>query len=104
MRRGVLMKAKKAIKRLDKVDQLLTNVIDRYGASEPGTRELLDSAKRSVVRVKATLKRRAGNETENGSPAKVNRKAAAGDSKVQSNGAKRKGANVEIAQAASKSA
>ena len=44
------MKAKKAVKRLGKVESLLSNVIDQYGKSADSVRELLDSAKASVVR------------------------------------------------------
>ena len=44
------MKAKKAVKRLSKVESLITNVIDRYAAGEGDLRELLDSARASVVR------------------------------------------------------
>jgi hypothetical protein len=44
------MKAKKAVKRLTKVEGLITNVIDRYVSDEGDLRELLDSAKASVVR------------------------------------------------------
>ena len=44
------MKAKKAVKRLGKVETLLSNVIDQYAKSVDNVRELLDSAKASVVR------------------------------------------------------
>ena len=44
------MKAKKAVKRLGKVESLLSNVIDQYVPSVDSVRELLDSAKASVVR------------------------------------------------------
>ena len=49
------MKAKKAVKRLTKVESLLTNVIDQYAAGEDAVRELLDSAKATVVRAKETV-------------------------------------------------
>jgi hypothetical protein len=49
------MKAKKALKRLTKVETLLTNVIDQYAGSEGNVRELLDNAKASVVRAKKTV-------------------------------------------------
>lgn len=48
------MKAKKAIKRLSKVESILSNVIDQFSAGD-GLRELLDSAKTSVVRAKKTV-------------------------------------------------
>ena len=44
------MKAKKAIKRLNKVESILSNVIDQFTDSKDGLRELLDSAKTSIVR------------------------------------------------------
>jgi hypothetical protein len=44
------MKAKKALKRLNQVESILSNVIGRYPASNPGLLELLDSAIASVVR------------------------------------------------------
>jgi hypothetical protein len=49
------MKAKKALKRLNRVEALLTDVIDQYAASTDDVRELLDSAKASVVRAKETV-------------------------------------------------
>ena len=48
------MKAKKAVKRLAKVEAILSNVIDQY-ASENGVRKMLDLAKASVVRAKETV-------------------------------------------------
>jgi hypothetical protein len=50
------MKAKKALKKLKRVETLLSNVIDQYAANERGVRELLDFAKASVVRAKARVK------------------------------------------------
>ena len=44
------MKAKKAVKRLGKVETLLSSVIDQFAASVDGVRDLLDSAKGSVIR------------------------------------------------------
>jgi hypothetical protein len=52
------MKAKKALKRLNKVELLLSNVIDQCPASARGLRELLDSAKTSVVRAKGAVNAR----------------------------------------------
>ena len=49
------MKAKKAIKRLSKVESILSNVIDQFSDSSNGLRELLDSAKTSIVRAKKTV-------------------------------------------------
>jgi hypothetical protein len=44
------MKAKKALKRLNKVESMLSNVIDGCPASAHGLRELLNSAKATVGR------------------------------------------------------
>jgi hypothetical protein len=49
------MKAKKALKRLNKVEAILSDVIDRCPATARGLRELLDSAKTSVVRAKGVV-------------------------------------------------
>lgn len=98
------MKAKKAIKRLDKVDQLLSNVIDQYVMREPDTREWLGSARKSVVRAKASLKKEASAKKAKNSAVNSGKKAAPVAAKVPSNGAKRKGANLETVQAARKTA
>jgi hypothetical protein len=52
------MKAKKALKRLNKVEVLLSNVIDQCPPSARGLRDLLDSAKASVVRAKGAVNAR----------------------------------------------
>src|SRR6266852_2575843 len=49
------MKAKKALKRLNKVETILSDVIAQFPASARGLRGLLDSAKTSVVRAKEVL-------------------------------------------------
>jgi len=49
------MKAKKALKRLRRVEELLSLVIDEFVGKEPSVRELLDSAKASVIRAKAGI-------------------------------------------------
>ena len=52
------MKAEKALKRLKKVETILSNVIDQLPARARGLRELLDSAKASVARAKGTVNAR----------------------------------------------
>ena len=52
------MKAKKTLKRLKKIEMILSNVIDQLPARARGLRELLDSAKASVVRAKGTVNAR----------------------------------------------
>ena len=49
------MKAKKAVKRLDKVVAILSDVIKQYAPSERHVRELFGAAKASVVRAKAAV-------------------------------------------------
>jgi hypothetical protein len=58
------MKARKALKRLKKVEMLLSNVIDQCPASARGLRELLDSAKASVVRAKGVVNVRVNRTTK----------------------------------------
>jgi hypothetical protein len=52
------MKAKKALKRLKKVEAILSNVIDQCPASARGLLGLLDSAQGSVVRAKGVVRAR----------------------------------------------
>ena len=52
------MKAKKALKRLKKVEALLSNVIDQCPASARGLRELLESASSSVERARGAVSAR----------------------------------------------
>lgn len=54
------MKRKKALKRLDSVEVLLSDVIDGYQEVD-GVRELLDSAKEAVFQVKAKVNESAVN-------------------------------------------
>ncbi len=53
------MKAKKAIKRLDNVEALLSDVIDQFAGAN-GVRDLLDSARETVFRARTKV-----NEQEN---------------------------------------
>ena len=49
------MKAKKAFKRLDKIETMLSDVIDRVPESKDGLGELLGSAKAAIARAKQTV-------------------------------------------------
>jgi hypothetical protein len=49
------MKAKKVLKKLTKVEELLSNVADRYAAGDHVVHGFLDSAIASVVNAKKTL-------------------------------------------------
>ena len=50
------VKTKKALKRLDRVEALLSKVIDQYATDDKEVRGLLDSARASVVRAKVKAK------------------------------------------------
>lgn len=65
------MKIKKALKRLNKVETLLTDVIDQCPASSRGLRELLDSAKVSVVRAKGVVNARAAKKVAKKPPVRA---------------------------------
>ncbi len=58
------MKARKALKRLNKVESMLSNVIDGCPASARGLRELLDSAKASVGRATEIVHARVARATK----------------------------------------
>lgn len=49
------MKAKKALKRLNKIEALMAKVMKRSSASAPQIRELLQDAKAAVVRAKEAV-------------------------------------------------
>jgi len=49
------MKARKALKRLEKVEALMSDVIERFTASEPSIQEALQDAKTSVDRAKQAV-------------------------------------------------
>jgi hypothetical protein len=51
-----VLKKKKTLKKLDRVEALLSKVIDRYPADELGVREWLESARSSVGRAQAKVK------------------------------------------------
>ena len=49
------MKANKALKRLAKIEALMSDVTERYSARGPDTRKLLQDAEAAVVRAKAAV-------------------------------------------------
>ena len=65
------MKAKKAFKRLNKVEALLSNVIDKFPGNKDGLRELLGSAKGAVVRAKKTVTSQLSKPTRKKPPVKA---------------------------------
>jgi hypothetical protein len=53
------MTAKKAVKRLTRVEALLSKVVDQCAGNGHRVKELLDAAKKSVVRARVTFKAQA---------------------------------------------
>jgi hypothetical protein len=49
------MKANKALKRLAKIEALMSDVTERYSARGPGTRKMLQNAEAAIVRAKAAV-------------------------------------------------
>lgn len=80
------MKAKKAVKRLSKVETMLTDVIDQFAVAQANLKALLDSAKDSVVRAKALVAPHASLKTTKKSPAKAQQHAG---SRLTAEGRKR---------------
>jgi hypothetical protein len=68
------MKAKKALKRLRRVEELLSVVIDEFVANELSVRKLLHAAKQSVIRAKAGISPQPVPLTAKKPPAKAKRK------------------------------
>ena len=65
------MKAKKAVKRLTKIEALLSNVIDQYAGNGSNLKELLDSAKEWIVRAKETVTQQASSKGTKKPPTKA---------------------------------
>ena len=57
------MKANKALRRLSKIEALLSDVTERYSASGPHIRELLRDAKAAVIRAKKAVQASSGTAT-----------------------------------------
>jgi hypothetical protein len=70
------MKANKALKRLAKIEALMSDVMDRYSASAPGIREMLQDAKASVTRAKEAVSLQASPGTTSGPKKAATKKAA----------------------------
>jgi hypothetical protein len=70
------MKAKKALKRLTRVETLLSNVVDQFAAIKPNVRELLDSAKASVARAMQTVDVKASAKVAKKPPVKAEKSKA----------------------------
>ena len=65
------MKAKKAVKRLTRVEALLSNVIDGFAAGERAVKELLDNAKAAVIRARETVNVKASPAVEKKPPVRA---------------------------------
>ena len=79
------MKAKKALKRLAKIEALISDVTERY-SSAPHIREVLQDAKAAVTRAKEAVSLQASSGTATNPPAKHSKrtsKATAKPSKPQ---------------------
>ena len=64
------MKANKALKRLAKIEALMSDVTKRYSASAPHTREVLQDAKAAVTRAKEAVSLQASSGTAKNPPMK----------------------------------
>ena len=106
------MKAKKAVKRLTKVETLLSDVIEQYADNHSRTRDLLDTAKESVSRAKKSVSLRAAKAAKKGTPkvsaarrrrgTPVVKKGASIQARRRSASAKRKGVQSVTASPLSK--
>jgi len=59
----MVMKSNKALKRLAKIEALMSDVTERYSASAPHVRELLQDAKAAVTRAKEAVSLRTSSGT-----------------------------------------
>jgi hypothetical protein len=59
----MVMKANKALKRLAKIEESVSDVMERYSASAPPTREALQDAKAAVARAKEAVSLQASSGT-----------------------------------------
>ena len=91
------MKTKKALKRLSRVEELLSDVIGQYAENGSDVKELLASAKASVVRAKETVDVKAAKAAKK-PPVKAEnskRRLSAGGRKRLSVAAKKRWANAK---------
>jgi DNA-binding protein HU-beta len=65
---GAVMKAKKALKRLAKIEVWMSDVTERYSTSAPNIREVLQKAKTAVTRAKKALSLQASSGTAKKAP------------------------------------
>src|ERR1700679_2480027 len=80
------MKANKALKRLAKIESLISDVTERYSAGAHHIREALHEAKAAVARVKAAVRSQPSSgtaKTSKAPPKKKRRLSAAGKKAIQ---------------------
>jgi hypothetical protein len=71
------MKAKKALKKLDRVEELLSDVVDRYAAGDHVVHEFLDTAIAAIDSAKKTLAPAVSQDSGKKPPTKSAKVAAA---------------------------
>jgi hypothetical protein len=70
------MKANKALKRLTHVEDLMSDVLERYSSSAPDIREKLQDARVAVIRAKEAVSLQASSEKTSARKKAATRKAA----------------------------
>jgi hypothetical protein len=95
------MKANKALKRLAKIEALISDVTERYSAGTHHIREALHDAKDAVARVKAAVRSQATSETAKTSkaPPKQKRRLSAAGRKAIQEAARRRWTQTRAASA-----
>jgi len=91
------MKAKKAVKRLQKIEDVLAGIIDDFSSDKPVVRELLDSARGSIAQAKSKMTPPAPRATakKSGSKSETAHKAAAGKAATGKAAASKVGLSAE---------
>jgi len=75
------MKANKALKRLAKIEVLMSDVMERYSESAPHIRELLQDAKAAVTRTKEAVSSQASSRTAKNPTGKHSKRTSKATSK-----------------------
>jgi len=100
------MKAKKVLKKLTRVEQLLSNVVDRYAAGDHVVHGFLDSAIASVENAKRTLDTATSDGSAKKPPLKAGKNSSGKTAAVKKGSAasKRKPNGAEAARPLSRTA
>lgn len=93
------MKANKALKRLTKIEALISDVTDRYSAGAHHIREALHEAKAAVARVKVAVRSQSTSKTAKAfkPPAKPKRRLSAAGRRAIQDAARRRWAQNRVA-------